>query len=63
MAKIFNRGGMKEIKRDIYLEKLISRRENGLIKVITGIRSYRKKVIRTNRNISKVFLRKHISGI
>ena len=29
---------MKEIKRDIYLEKLISRRENGLIKVITGIR-------------------------
>ena len=29
---------MKEIKRDIYLEKLISRRENGLIKVVTGIR-------------------------
>ncbi len=29
---------MKEIKRDIYLNKLISRRENGLIKVITGIR-------------------------
>ncbi len=63
MAKIFNRGGMKEIKRDIYLEKLISRRENGLIKVITGIRSYRKKAIRTNRNILKLFLRKHISGI
>ena len=29
---------MKEIKRDIYLEKLISRKENGLIKIITGIR-------------------------
>ncbi len=29
---------MKEIKRDIYLNRLIARRENGLIKVITGIR-------------------------
>lgn len=29
---------MKEIKRDVYLNKLISRKENGLIKVITGIR-------------------------
>ena len=29
---------MKEIKRDLYLEKLINRKENGLIKVITGIR-------------------------
>lgn len=29
---------MKEIKRDIYLNKLISRRENCLIKIITGIR-------------------------
>ena len=29
---------MKTIKRDIYLNKLISRRENGLIKIITGIR-------------------------
>ena len=29
---------VKEIKRDLYLNKLISRRENGLIKVITGIR-------------------------
>lgn len=29
---------MKAIKRDIYLNKLISRKENGLIKVITGIR-------------------------
>ena len=29
---------MKMIKRDIYLNKLISRKENGLIKIITGIR-------------------------
>ena len=29
---------MKEIKRDIYLNKLISRKGNGLIKIITGIR-------------------------
>ncbi|MDO5569195.1 MAG: ATP-binding protein [bacterium] len=29
---------MKEIKRDIYLNKLINRRENNLVKVITGIR-------------------------
>lgn len=29
---------MKEIKRDIYLNKLINRKENGLIKIITGIR-------------------------
>ena len=27
-----------EIKRDFYLDKLISRKNNGLIKVITGIR-------------------------
>ena len=29
-----------EIKRDFYLNKLISRKHNGLIKVITGIRRY-----------------------
>jgi len=29
---------MKEIKREIYLKKLIERKENGLIKVITGVR-------------------------
>ena len=29
---------MKKVKRDIYLDKLISRKDNGLIKVITGIR-------------------------
>lgn len=29
---------MKEIKRDIYLNRLIARRENGLIKIVTGVR-------------------------
>lgn len=29
---------MKEIRRDLYLNKLINRKENGMIKVITGIR-------------------------
>ncbi len=29
---------MKKINRDIYLNKLINRRENGLIKIVTGIR-------------------------
>lgn len=29
---------MKEIKRELYLKQLIARRENGLIKIITGIR-------------------------
>ena len=29
---------MKKIKRDLYLNKLIERKENGMIKVITGIR-------------------------
>lgn len=29
---------VKEIKRDVYLNKLINRKENGMIKVITGIR-------------------------
>ena len=29
---------MKEIKRDLYLNKLINRKENNLIKIITGIR-------------------------
>lgn len=32
-------GGFKmEIRRDFYLNKLIKRKNNGLIKVITGIR-------------------------
>lgn len=29
---------MKEIKRDIYLNKLVERKENNLIKIVTGIR-------------------------
>lgn len=29
---------MVEIKRDIYLRQLIDRKDNGMIKVITGIR-------------------------
>ena len=29
---------MKEIQRKVYLDRLISRRENGVIKIITGIR-------------------------
>ena len=29
---------MKKINRDLYLNKLISRKENGMIKVVTGIR-------------------------
>ena len=29
---------MKQINRDIYLNKLINRKENGMIKIITGIR-------------------------
>ena len=29
---------MKEIKRDVYLNKMIEKKENGLIKVVTGIR-------------------------
>lgn len=29
---------MEEIRRDLYLKRLIERRENGLIKVVTGIR-------------------------
>ena len=29
---------MEAIKRDIYLNRLIERRENGLIKIVTGIR-------------------------
>ena len=36
---------MKPIKRDRYLSELISRRENGLIKVITGIRRCGKSVL------------------
>ena len=29
---------MEQIRRDLYLNRLIERRENGMIKVVTGIR-------------------------
>lgn len=35
---------MQEIKRDTYLQRLIDKKENGLIKVITGIRRCRQKL-------------------
>ena len=37
-----------EIKRDIYLDKLIKRKQNGLVKVITGIRRCGKSYILNN---------------
>ena len=37
-AKILNGGSYMEIKRDEYLQRLIVRKHNGFIKVITGIR-------------------------
>ena len=46
-----------EIKRDLYLEKLCSRRRNGMIKVVTGIRrcgkSYLLFTIFKNRLLSE----------
>ena len=38
VAKIYCKGVVMEIRRDFYLNKLIKRKNNGLIKVITGIR-------------------------
>lgn len=35
-----------EIRRDFYLDKLIKRKNNGLIKVITGIRRCGKSYLR-----------------
>ena len=37
-----------EIRRDYYLEKLIKRKNNGLIKVVTGIRRYGKSFLLNN---------------
>ena len=37
-----------EIKRDYYLDKLIRKKDNGLIKIITGIRSSRKSYLLNN---------------
>ena len=34
-----------EIKRDYYLEQLIKRKDNGLIKIVTGIRRFGKSFL------------------
>lgn len=39
---------MREIRRDFYLDKLIKRKNNGLIKVITGIRRCGKSYLLNN---------------
>ncbi len=33
-----NGGCLMEIKRDVYLDKLIRKKKNGLIKIVTGVR-------------------------
>lgn len=38
LSFFFSEADMKQIKRNTYLEQLIRKRENGLIKVVTGIR-------------------------
>lgn len=48
MAEFSN--GMKEIKRDRYLKELIDSRQNGFIKVVTGIRRFGKSYL---LNVSK----------
>lgn len=52
MPKILN--SMKEIKRDFYLNQLIAGKQNGLIKIVTGIRRCGKSYI-----LFKMF-RKHL---
>ena len=47
---------METIKRDLYLNRLIERRENGLIKVITGIRRCGKSYL-----LFKLYIRDIIS--
>lgn len=39
---------MMEIRRDLYLNKLIKRKNNGLIKVVTGIRRCGKSYLLNN---------------
>ena len=41
-----------EIRRDFYLDKLIKRKNNGLIKIITGIRRCGKSYLLNNLSIS-----------
>ena len=38
MRQVAKRGNRMLIKRDVYLNKLIERQNNGMVKVITGIR-------------------------
>lgn len=38
MRKYAKKSTIMEIKRDYYLQKLLNRRHNGLIKVVTGMR-------------------------
>lgn len=45
-----------EIKRNIYLSKLISKKHNGLIKVVTGIRRCGKSYLLFN------LFKKHLAG-
>lgn len=62
-AKIFNKGNFM-IKRDFYLQKLINRKHNGLIKVITGMRrcgkSYLLHMIFYNHLIDEGIRKDHI---
>lgn len=62
-AKILD-GAVMEIKRDIYLNRLIVRKHNGFIKVITGIRrsgkSYLLNVLFHNRLVEEVIDDSHI---
>lgn len=53
------KGDAMEIKRDLYLNRLISRKKNGLIKVVTGIRRCGKSYLLLN------LFRKHLleSGV
>ena len=58
---------MKEISRKTYLNKLVSRKENGMIKVVTGIRrsgkSYLLDPIFMNYLINKGIQSNHIIKI
>ena len=41
-------GKLKNIKRDVYLKRLIDREQNGLVKIITGIRRSGKSYLLNN---------------
>ena len=60
-----------EIKRDFYLQKLIDRENNGLIKIVTGIRRCGKSYLLNNifcnylneKGIDKVYNKFYLSSI